>query len=242
MTDVAEQAAQNVNEAEAAEAAKAQKAPKVDPTKPCYCSLFEVGNFETAGTTEEEIFSTGCEQTTKRTFAQGHDARLVSFLVDGHFDGYKIRIVKDGVATNFGTPEAAARTASDSLGDKAAKATQNRADRAAAKETAKAAREAEKAAKKAEADKAKAAKKEAAEKAKAEAASAKKDAPHAEVAAGSTEGDQTPLAEGQVKIKVGRWEFPADIDPETEVATYVNGKGETCVIERDGYRVLTPTA
>jgi hypothetical protein len=222
-----------------AQADKPTRAPKVDPTKPCYCSCFEVGDFDPAkvGTDDEEIFTTGCEQTTKRQFAQGHDARLVSFLVDGHFDGYSLRKVEGGVAQSFPNPESAARTASDALGDKAKTATENRS----AKLEAKKAKEVERAAtKQAKADeKAKAAAEKAAAKEKAAAdKAAAKSTPQAEVAAGSQEGDLPALTSGQARIKVGRWEYVADINAETGEASYTDGKGELATIERDGYRLL----
>lgn len=211
---------------------KVTKAPKVPHA--CLCSFYEV-----RGATDDEIFSTGCEQTTQSTFAQGHDARLVSFLVDGYFDGYKLWFVKDG-EVEYATPAGAAAVASEALRDKAVKATANRqqredgkAQRLAEKEAAKAARAAEKAAKAA-------AKEEAKAKAEAEKASAPKPV-GVEVVAGSAEGDSAPAPEGQVKIKVGRWEYNATIDDEGN-ATYVDGKGDEQVVERDGYRLLEPVA
>lgn len=212
------------------------KAPKVvKQPHVCYCSYFEVGKYTDGN--EDEVFTTGCTQTTLGTFAQGHDARLVSFLVDGHADGYTIRRVMGGKATTFDNPGDAARTASDKLGDKAATATINRADKAKAAQAKKDEREKAKAERAAEREKAKADKAAAKEKAAAEKASQPK-ATGAEVVAGSAEGDPVTAPEGTVKIKVGRWEYDAIIDPETEVATYTDGKGELVEVERDGYRLL----
>lgn len=228
-----------------AEPTEATATPKVakDTTKPCFCSYFEVGDFDPAkvGTDEEEIFTTGCEQTTKRVFAQGHDARLVSFLVDGHFDGYSIRLVQDGKAVNFKTPGEAAARASDSLRDKALAATNNRAAKLAEKQVQKAQREADRAKKAQDAADAKAKKaadKQAAADAKKADAAATKDKPQVEVVAGSAEGDVPALPEGVVKIKVGRWEYDATIDGETGDASFVDGKGDPQTINRDGYRIL----
>lgn len=218
---------------------KPEKAPKVDKTKPCLCSLFEVGKFDPDVKDEDaEIFSTGCEQTTQRTFAQGHDARLVSFLVDGYFDQYELRIVDNGVARTFATPADAALVASESLHQKALKATENRAAKVAATGAKKAEKEAAKAQKAAAAAEAKAKKEAEKEAAKAKKAEEKATKPQAEVVAGSQEGDLPELPEGVVKIKVGRWEYDATIDVESGEASFVDGKGEAQVIERDGYRIL----
>jgi len=232
--EVAEEQAQAEPTAEEAKKPKTSKDPHA-----CLCSLFEVGMFdETEGTPDEQVYNTDCSATTKRTFAQGHDARLVSFLVDGHFDGYSIRMVQDGVATTFATPEDAARVASEELAAKALKATERRnekeqvkRDRIEAKAKATEAKEKEKAEKAA-----------AKEKAAQEAAEAKAKAPKAtgaEVVAGTKEGDQPDLPEGLVRIKVGRWEYEAEIDDDG-VATYLDGKGDEQRMERDGYRLLTP--
>lgn len=234
MTDVQEQSVADT-EGTNEQAKPEGKAPKVKQARACYCSAFEVYR----DGSDDEVFTTGCTQTTYGTFAQGHDARLVSFLVDGHMDGYQIRAVgSDGKHIRFTTPEAAARTASEALGNKAATATANRtvktqadADKKAEREKAKQERQAAKEAAKAE----KAAK---AAAAKAEKAAAGPKKTGAEVVAGSSEGDPAEQPEGTTKIKVGRWEYDAIIDPETEVAIYVDGKGEQVEVERDGYRLL----
>jgi sRNA-binding protein len=167
-------------------------------------------------------------------FAQGHDARLVSFLVDGHKDGYAIQRTVNGSVTRHDTPADAVASISDALRDKAAKATQNAADRQAVK-----------AAKAAEREKAKAERDAAKEKAKAEKAAAKEaekaagpKATGAEVVAGSATGDVAPLAEGEVKIKVGRWEYNATRLADGGVS-FTNGKGEVETREEgDGYTVI----
>jgi hypothetical protein len=203
-------------------------APKPDPSHPCACGFYEVYNPKS----EEEVFTTGCVQATKATFAQGHDARLVSFLVEGKGDGYEIRHVKDGVSTTYGTPGEAVADVSNKLQGKAEKAWENKQAKLTGAAERKAARDELKAKKLAD--------KEAAAKAKADAKAAKDNAPKAtgaEVVAGSTEGDQTELAEGQARIKVGRWEYVADVD-EDGVATYTDGAGAVQTRERDGYQLL----
>lgn len=225
---------EQVAEVEALENAEAPKVIKNLP-KACYCSFFEV-----FGAEEDEVFSTGCTQETKSTFAQGHDARLVSFLVDGHFDGYSLRLVKNGVSTGFSTPTEAAVTASAALGVKAEKATANRQARLDEKNAKAGEREAAKAAKAAEAAKKKAEKAAAKEKAAADKAAAAPREVGAKVVEGSQEGGPLlpPVEAGPAKIKVGRWEYDAEID-ENGVATFTNGAGEVQTVERDGFRVLT---
>jgi hypothetical protein len=204
--------------------AKAKKQPHA-----CLCQSYEVANPKD----DDEVFSTGCEQDTLSTFAQGHDARLVSFLVEGHFDGYQIRQLVNGETRTFGTPAEAVADVSNALQTKAEKATANRQARRDEKERKAAEREAAKQAKADEKAKAKAEKE--AEKGASKAGGPK--ATGAEVAAGSVVGDAADLAPGQARIKVGRWEYTATIDAEG-TATFTNGKGETETRERDGYQLL----
>jgi hypothetical protein len=223
MTDTVETTTENT---------EAAPAPKiVTQPHPCLCQAYRLVDPADA----DGVFATDCSLTTKATFAQGHDARLVAFLVDGHFDGYEIRATLNGVETVFLSPGEAVADVSAKLQGKAEKATQNRADRDAKKKNAEAEREAKRAAKKAETEAAKAEKKAAAEQAKAE----KKAAKQAEVVAGSREGEPMPLADGQVAIKVGRFEYAATIDDEGN-ATYIDGAGSEQTVERDGYRTLAP--
>ncbi len=212
--------------------AEQPKAPKIDPTHACLCSTYELVDRKDADT----VFNTGCTQTTKSVFAQGHDARLVSFLVEGFMDGYGIRQLIEGKYVQHATPADAAGVASAKLRAKAEAATQNATDRQSVKDAKNQEREeakAKKAAEKAERDAKKAEE-------KAAKAAEKANAPKAvgaEVVAGTSEGDQTALAEGQTKIKVGRWEYNATID-DAGNATYLDGAGATQTVERDGYRLL----
>ncbi len=201
--------------------------PKAAPRAPhsCLCGSYEMVDTKDA----DVIFSTGCDQTTYSTFAQGHDARLVSFLVEGYFDGYQLRqVVAAGKPRIFATPAEAVADVSNALQSKAEKATANRQE----KLDAQAARQAER-------DRIKAEKVAAKEKAKADKAdkAAEPKAAGAEVVAGSQTGDLPELAEGQARIKGGRWEYVADIDAEG-VATYTDGSGEVQTRERDAYQLL----
>lgn len=67
--------------------------------KPCTCSLVAAFANDT-----DEVLTTGCTATTKRTFAPGHDARLKGFLIRAALADQLVRI-GDDVNT---TPEAIA--------------------------------------------------------------------------------------------------------------------------------------
>lgn len=220
-TDAPEQTA-NGPATETPEASKPKPAPKVPHA--CLCSEFEV-----RGETDNEVFGTGCAETTMRNFAQGHDARIGSFLVDGHFDGYTLVRVSGGKETKYATPAEALAPISEALAAKATKATENRQARV----DAKAQRDQEREAKKAEREQAKAQAAAAKEAAKVESANK-----GAEVVAGSAEGDPIERPSGTTRIKVGRFEYDAVIDEESGTATYRDGKGDEQSRERDGYRVL----
>ncbi len=213
---------------------KPAKAPKVDPTKNCLCSSYEIT--DTKDESGESTFTTGCEQTTKRTFAQGHDARLVSFLVDGHFDGYTLRQAQgDGTFVTYASPVEAVAGVSEPLRLKAEKAVANRSERDAKKAKAVADREAAKAAKKAEKEK-KAAEAKAAKEA---AKNAPKD-DKAKVVEGSQEGDAVPvdLTEGTHTIKVGRRTFENAVIDGDGTARYLDGEGNEQTVVQDGYRLI----
>jgi hypothetical protein len=218
---------EGTNEAAPAEEAKAEKVV-VDKSHPCLCQFYEVYDPKDV----EAVFTTGCEASTKATFAQGHDARLVSFLVDGKGDGYEIRVVKDGKTTSYDTPAEAVADVSNALQGKAEKAWDNKRAKTVAVAERKAARDklkADKAAAKAKADEERAA-----------AKAAKADGPKAtgaEVVAGSAEGEQAELQPGQAVIKVGRWEYVANITGDG-TAIYTDGKGKEETRERDGYQLL----
>jgi hypothetical protein len=71
-----------------ATAAKIAKA-----VKPCTCSKV-VARTETG-----ELVSTGCQATTKRTFAPGHDARLKGFLIRAGIAGHDVKVGDDAPRT-----------------------------------------------------------------------------------------------------------------------------------------------
>lgn len=118
-------------------------APAPKSLKPCSCSLWEVGTFDGDDETAPS-WTTDCSASTTRLFAQGHDAKLVSFLVRGQLDGYELRTTEGGISITFPDAAAAAGSVSPAL---AVKAT-NMLRVAKAKIDARIAREAEKANKK----------------------------------------------------------------------------------------------
>lgn len=112
-------------------------------TTRCLCQSFEFGEFD--GENENAVsYDTNCSQTTTRIFAQGHDAKLVGFLVRAEMAGEEIRMVSGGVAITFADAVDAAAKVSEALALK----TRAQLDAATARIAKKAAREAAKAARK----------------------------------------------------------------------------------------------
>jgi hypothetical protein len=76
--------------------------------KDCECSKWEIGHTQDSdesGTGQPEWFGigTGCNATTRRDFAPGHDAKLKSLLIQAGVDGHsEIRKDNGGVAHIFG--------------------------------------------------------------------------------------------------------------------------------------------
>lgn len=240
MTDTATETAPEVEvPAEATKPVKVAKA-KVEP-HPCACSTYEVGEeYETDGKPDRSIFTTECDATTIRTFAQGHDARLVSFLVSAELDKQKIWRNTGSVLFSFTGAEHAASHVSDALADKAKKAVENQRAKLQVRDDRKAKQAAAKAAKQAAKQAAKDAK--AQEKAEKDAAKAPKDVP-VTVVEGSQEGEAAPAEKpvddrpALVRIKIGRWEYEAT-DNGDGTLTYLNNTGEEQTRNRDEVRVL----
>lgn len=113
--------------------------------KPCNCRSWDFGNYGPDGSAESfESYGTDCRQSTTRVFAQGHDAKLVGFMVRAELGGEEIALVDGGIRTTFPGAVAAAASISDALAVKA----QAQLDAAKARLTKKAATEARKAARK----------------------------------------------------------------------------------------------
>lgn len=236
-----------------------KKAPAVP--RNCLCQLFQVGeDIEVDGQPDRTIFTTECTQTTLRNFAQGHDARLVSFLVKGAVDGYTIWKEDGGMLHTFPGPVEAAASISEPLGVKAEKAYTNAKSRLTAVADRKAAR-----------DKVKADRIAAKEKAKEEKAKAKAVADAAKAAAkpnttvppvpprevpvavvpgsdtgavsdpdttGATEPTELEPGEKVVTIKVGRNEIQATMSADGRTVSWRNAAGEYKERAADTVRVL----
>lgn len=221
---------------EEAKPEKPKREKKVVEPKPCLCAVFMLLDKED----EDATFTTECESTTLSTFTQGHDARLVSFLVRGQLDGYSI-VRTDGEGGSlvaYTDAGHAAASVSAPLGEKADKALVNATERDAKKAQAKIESAERREAKKAET----AAKKEAE---KANKATEPK-AVAARVAKGSETGDAKPKptrpepeeGEEAVVIKVGRNEIPATLNAEKTEVRWVDATGKPQVRPADTVRVL----
>ncbi len=105
--------------------------------KPCECSLWEFD----LDVDRDDDYSTGCQAMTVRTFAQGHDAKLVGFMVRADIAGHEISKREGGMLVSYAGATHAAGTISDALALKAS--IQLEAQRArAAKKASKPARKA----------------------------------------------------------------------------------------------------
>lgn len=210
---------------------------------PCACSNFEAQFAPNTGNAEFDnnpdnvtILTTGCTRSTHNTFAQGHDAKLVSFLVAWQLGGGTIHSGRrSGVLTSHADAQAAGYRISDALGTKAARAVEtarDRADRAANRALARVAKQ------QAKADSPRK------QKANAPEAAILDTAPLAKLAEDLTPlveqleqvVESMPAASETTKIKVGRWFYDAMIDAEGN-ATYTNGAGSEITIPAGKYAV-----
>lgn len=88
----------------------------------CLCQSFEFGHttdIAETGDVDFEGYTTECTQSTTRIFAQGHDAKLVGFLVRAELGGEEIHMLQGGVNHVFGSAVNAAGTVSAALAAKA---------------------------------------------------------------------------------------------------------------------------
>ena len=89
-------------------------------TKRCTCGSFSFGTYGPDGSAESfEDYGTACNQTTKNVFAQGHDAKLVGYLVRAELATEEIALVDGGMRVTFAGAVEAARYVSDALALKA---------------------------------------------------------------------------------------------------------------------------
>lgn len=83
----------------------------------CFCQAFEFGTFD-PNTEQDDTYTTECTQSTHNTFAQGHDAKLVGFLVRAELGGDEISLTDGGVRIGLSGAVGAARKVSDALAAK----------------------------------------------------------------------------------------------------------------------------
>lgn len=116
----------------------------------CICSSFAFGTYGPDGSAESfEDYTTDCRQSTSRVFAQGHDAKLVGFMVRAELAGEEISRTEGGVRVTFAGAVAAAGRISEALAFKAQAQLDAARARLAKKELAEARKAARKSAKKA---------------------------------------------------------------------------------------------
>lgn len=119
-------------------------------TKRCLCQAFSFGTYGPDGSAESYTdYGTGCKQTTTRVFAQGHDAKLIGFMVRAELSGEEINMDQGGVRHTLSGAVSAAATVSEALATKAEAqldAAKARVAKTAAREATKKARQSAKAA------------------------------------------------------------------------------------------------
>lgn len=108
------------------------KAPRNRSLKPCACRRFYAVEVVDG---DERSYSTGCLRETNNIFAQGHDAKLVSFLVKADVCGDEIWQYGsgDGHETKLAGAQSAAATISAELAAKAERAVLNALDKISAR-------------------------------------------------------------------------------------------------------------
>jgi hypothetical protein len=115
------------------------KTPRDRSLKNCACSaFFAIEKDSLTDKTDARIYGTGCSRQTNNLFAQGHDAKLVSFLVRADLASDEIRWTNGGVDHIQKGATEAARMVSGALADKAERALINALDRLAARRAPKA--------------------------------------------------------------------------------------------------------
>lgn len=225
---------------------KPKREKKVVQPHPCLCRFYVVGDAKD----QDVRFTTECEAETKSVFTQGHDAKLVSFLVGAESDGYSIwqRNADNETVVSWPGAVEAATAISEKLGEKAKKAVVNVKERTDARDAKKAEREKIKNEKLAEKAKAKAEREKATADRAAAKAKAKAEAPKAiaaNVVEGSQEGDAaatqpTELAEGEkvVVIKIGRNEINATMSADGRTVSWRDSKDQYQERSADTVRIL----
>jgi hypothetical protein len=185
-------------------------------TTACACRSFEFGTYD-PNTEQDDTYTTECNQTTTRIFAQGHDAKLVGFLVRAELAGEEISLTDGGMRTSFGGAVNAAGRISEALAAKA----QAQLDAAKARLAKAASREATKTARKS---------------AKAAAAPEAPAQRHNPMNPGGAVVVDLIPSSRLANIKVGRWTYTARIDSATGEAKYSNKLGVAKTVARGSYQ------
>lgn len=207
----------------------------------CACSRFDAldpeqltdANLESG---DYDVWTTGCTQTTRNTFAPGHDAKLKSFLIKHSVEGHEVRELVGGTAVSRDAVGHANQFGFAHMVDAGIKRWAFRLGEQTAKKAAKAAAKRESAERKL-AEKAKVVKPLATVVAEEEAAhKAAEVAKVQEREASASWADQAPIPGGSepkvptaevVKAKVGRWVYEGTIADGEFAYTDKNGKAKS---------------
>jgi hypothetical protein len=90
-------------------------AAKTTALHPCECSNWDFD----LDVDRDDDYNTGCKATTIRVFAQGHDAKLVGFMVRAELAGHEISRRSGGMLVTYGGAVDAASKISEALAAKA---------------------------------------------------------------------------------------------------------------------------
>lgn len=219
----------------------ATKTNTPNKNRPCACSNFEA-HTRNEDPNQIEILGTGCTRQTPRTFAQGHDAKLVSFLVAAELANLDIHSGRNsGVLRSHDGAYEAALAISDALGVKAERAINTqlaKIAKAEARRAEKANRAAERAAlAQAKADGKRQQAEDAAEEPTIDELIEQVDEA-IDVADGWIGATETATAEpAVVRIKVGRWEYDAILNDDWS-ATYTSKSDQVITVDKDAYTLL----
>lgn len=217
----------------------------------CKCRDFEAhAMVDGSDPDTTQIETTGCERQTNRLFAQGHDAKLVSFLVRAELAGHAIHWGRSTGVLHSGDAVAAAQQISTALAIK----TQNALNKAEEKAIARKARQETKTREKAKkVAQAKAPREVPVRISELEAIATKMEAKYPAIPEAPAEQDAWADYDGQqedspvelveetrpepARIKVGRWFYDALIDPATKVATFKTKLGGTKTAQPGDYTI-----
>jgi hypothetical protein len=161
-----------------------------------------------------EYIEIGCQQTTTRTFAPGHDAKLKSLLIQAGTSGHAVRCDEGGVNHIGSAMAQAARYGFEHQVAAGIKKAQAKNAERHAKKTAKLLAQIDRQAAKAAAKREKAGKTE------------------------PKQNRQVSQLVAPVQIKVGRWTYEAIINPADNSAEYTSANGEVKTADEGKYKLV----